>query len=60
MAVLSPSVTYRTTPAPAFTCDTVGARGTAVPPPSIRQMLDGTAAAGAPSVPLRTPQETVN
>jgi len=60
MAVLSPFVPHRTTPAPALTCDTVGASGTAVPPPSIPQMLDGTAAAGAPSVPRLTPQETVN
>ena len=31
-----------------------------MPPPSIPQMLDGTAATGAPRVPRLTPQKTVN
>jgi len=60
VAFLSPFVPHRTTPAPDLTCDTVGASGTAVPPPSISQMLDGTAATGAPSVPRLSPQDTVN
>jgi len=60
VAVLSPFVPHRTTPAPALTFDTVEVSGTAVPPPSIPHTLEGSAAAGATSAPRRTPQETVN
>jgi len=60
VAFLSSFVPCCTPTAPALTCSTVEASGMAVPPPSIQQEFDGTAAAAAPSAPRFNLQVNVN